>query len=186
METINTNAQNLENNVKEILSSFGYDLTSEHLKDTPKRYIKALKEFHSQDNFNFSTFNSEITDIVTVSEIRFYSLCEHHLFPFFGYASISYIPNGKIVGISKLPRIVNKFSRKLQNQERLTNEIISFLEENLNPNGIAVGLTARHLCMEMRGVKSNSLTKTIALRGYFSSDENIKNIFLSIFNSIKL
>ena len=133
---------------------------------------------------NSAIFSEDYSQIVLVKEIEFYSLCEHHLLPFFGKAHIAYIPNGKIVGLSKLPRVVDAFSRRLQVQERLTNEIRDCLENSLRPKGVAIVMEARHLCMQMRGVeKQNSITTTSAFSGEFLESEKTRLEFINLIQS---
>lgn len=178
-----TAEKEVEENVIRILESLGEDCNREGLKDTPKRYIKFLNEFTKPKEFNLTTFDSEDYDeMIIESNIPFYSLCEHHLLPFFGHAAIAYIPgNKRIVGLSKLPRILDKFSNGFQNQERITNQIVDFLQRNLNPKGIAVSLSARHMCMELRGVKKNNVyTTTSKLTGVFRTDASCRNEFLHL------
>lgn len=160
----------------------------EGLQDTPKRYTKFLTEFMNPDPFNMSTFESEDYDeMIVVKDIPFYSLCEHHLAPFFGTGAIAYIPNPetkRIVGLSKLPRILDYFARRPQNQERITQQVASFVQEHLNPLGVAVSLTARHMCMEMRGIKkSGAQTQTNKFIGVFKEDSIVRHEFL---NSLKI
>jgi GTP cyclohydrolase I len=126
-------------------------------------------------------FSEDYSQMVLVKEIEFYSLCEHHLLPFFGKAHIAYIPNGHIVGLSKLPRVVDAFSRRLQVQERLTNEIRDCIQNTLKPKGVAVVMEARHLCMQMRGVeKQSSLTTTSAFSGAFLESEKTRLEFMNL------
>lgn len=172
-----------QNSIVNILRYIKQDPDREGLQDTPKRYIKFLDEFLNPPSFNFTTFESDGTDeMVIVKDIPFYSLCEHHLAPFFGTAAIAYIPNGRIVGISKLPRVLDMFSRKLQNQERITQQTATFiLESGLKPKGVAVVLNARHMCMEMRGIKAmGASTSTSAMLGVFKEDMNCRQEFLKL------
>lgn len=169
-------------NVKRVLQYLGEDPKREGLKETPSRYIKFLKEFYDCSDFKLTTFTNEgIDEMILVKDIPFYSLCEHHMAPFFGTASIAYIPNETIVGISKLPRTLEKFARRLQNQERITHDVADFLMEELRPEGVAVVLKARHLCMEMRGVKkSGAQTVTSHMAGCFKTDLNCRQEFLKL------
>lgn len=157
------------------------DVLREGLTDTPKRYVNFLKEFTNPPEYNFTTFDAEGNDeMVLVSGIPFYSLCEHHMVPFFGVAHIGYIPNGKIVGLSKIPRLLDKHARALQNQERIAKGVADELVELLSPD-VAVIIVARHLCMEMRGVrKPGAETATSAMRGVFKNDFNARQEFLSL------
>ena len=165
-----------------LLQIIGEDPRREGLLDTPKRYLSAFDEFLNPPTFNMTTFDAEKTDEMIVQlDIPFYSFCEHHLLPFFGKGYIAYIPDKKIVGLSKLARTLETFSRRLQNQERITNQVADYLQENLEAKGVAVVLKARHLCMEMRGVKtSDTNTITSKLLGYFRTDERTRAEFLNL------
>jgi GTP cyclohydrolase I len=171
----------VENNFVRILQYLGEDPNREGLKETPKRYIKFLKEFLNPKEFNFTTFDAEGTDeMIVQSNIPFYSLCEHHIAPFFGVGTIAYIPNGKIVGLSKLARTLDLYANRLQNQERITSEIAQRLQQELNPKGVAVSLKAQHLCMCMRGVKKyDTWTTTTKLFGLFKEDDKARNEFVT-------
>jgi GTP cyclohydrolase I len=171
----------VENNFVRILQYLGEDPNREGLKETPKRYIKFLKEFLNPKEFNFTTFDAEGTDeMIVQSNIPFYSLCEHHIAPFFGVGTIAYIPNGKIVGLSKLARTLDLYANRLQNQERITSEIAQRLQQELNPKGVAVSLKAQHLCMCMRGVKKyDTWTTTTKLLGLFKEDDKARNEFVT-------
>jgi len=171
----------LESSVRTILSSFD-DPTREGLQDTPRRYIKFLEEFLAPPPFNFTTFEAEGYDEMIVQrDIPFYSLCEHHLAPFFGTGFIAYVPDGKIVGLSKLARVLDKFARRFQNQERITKQVAEFLMEELQPKGVGVVLRAQHLCMTMRGVqKHDTWTLTSQMTGVFRELGPCRNEFLSL------
>lgn len=175
----------IEENILRILEFFD-DPTREGLKETPRRYIKFLKEFLSPEPFNFTTFDGEGTDeMIIQTDIPFYSLCEHHLAPFFGKAHVAYIPDGKIVGLSKLARVVDKFARRFQNQERITTQIAVELQEKLQAKGVAVVLEAQHLCMSMRGIKKpHTQTITSKMVGRFKEDLNARNEFLNLIKKI--
>lgn len=181
METQRSTAQDLESAVKILLSNFD-DSEREGLKDTPRRYVNFLTEFLNPPEFNFTTFDVEKYDqMIIQTNIPFYSLCEHHLAPFFGIGHIAYIPKDKIVGLSKLARVLDKFSRRFQNQERITTQIAEFLIEQLKPKGVAVTLKAQHLCMAMRGVqKHDTWTITSDLHGVFKDDSTTRNEFLTL------
>lgn len=172
----------IENNFKQILVHLGENPEREGLKETPKRYIKFLEEFLSPPEYNFTTFDSEGYDeMIIESEIQFQSLCEHHCAPFWGFGAIAYVPNNKIVGLSKLARCLESFSRRFQNQERITMQVADFINEHLEPKGVAVLLKARHTCMEMRGVKKSGVwTTTSCLKGCFKDDLNCRNEFLQL------
>lgn len=170
----------MENNVRAILAQFD-DPTREGLRDTPRRYIKFLEEFLDPPEVNYTTFDAEGMDqMVIVKEIPFYSLCEHHIAPFFGTGKIAYIPKNRIIGISKLARCLETYSRRLQNQERITNQVADRLMEELDPLGVGVILEATHLCMAMRGVrKPGAITKTSSLRGVFL-DPEVRSEFMGL------
>lgn len=173
---------NMQMYVARLIDHLGEDINREGLIDTPKRYVKFMQQFLKQEPFNFTTFENEgRNDMVIVKDIPFYSLCEHHLAPFFGVGHIAYIPNDKIVGISKLPRTLDMFARKFQNQERITTQVADFIEYHLKPKGIAVVLSARHMCMEMRGIqKTGANTITSAMLGVFKDDVNARQEFLNL------
>lgn len=173
---------NIEDNFKNILIHLGENPERDGLKETPHRYIKFLEEFLSPPKFKFTIFDSEGYDeMIIESKIPFQSLCEHHCAPFWGLGSIAYVPNEKIVGLSKLARCLESFSRRLQNQERITMQVTDFINENLKPKGVAVLLKARHTCMEMRGVRKSGIwTTTSCLKGCFKDDLNCRNEFLQL------
>ncbi|MGH7193295.1 MAG: GTP cyclohydrolase I FolE [Candidatus Saccharimonadales bacterium] len=152
----------------------------EGLSRTPERYQKFLKEFFTEKPFDVTVFKNEGYDeMVVQTNIAFYSVCEHHLLPFFGHGAIAYVPDAKIVGLSKLARTLEHFSHRLQTQERLTTEVTEFLEAKLKPKGVGVTLTARHLCMEMRGIKQpGAQTTTSCLRGLFKKNPLTRDEFL--------
>lgn len=167
---------------QQILKQLGEDTTREGLIETPKRYVKFIREFLEPKEFNFTSFDAEGTDeMIIQTNIPFYSLCEHHTAPFFGTANIAYVPNGKIVGLSKLSRTVDLYANRFQNQERITTQIAERIQKELNPLGVAVTLKAQHLCMCMRGVKKHDTwTQTIKLIGIFKNDINARNEFLNL------
>lgn len=175
----------VEDNFIRILQYLGEDTEREGLKDTPKRYMKFMKEFLKPKEFNFTCFDAEGTDeMIVQTNIPFYSLCEHHVAPFFGIANIAYIPNKKIVGLSKLARTLDLYANKLQNQERITTQIAERLMKELNPLGVAVTLKAQHLCMNMRGVKKHDTwTTTSKMIGVFKEDSKARNEFFQIINN---
>ncbi|WP_457638807.1 GTP cyclohydrolase I FolE [Persephonella sp.] len=177
--------EKLKQSVRLFLEAIGEDPDREGLKDTPDRIVRLWEEFKSHEDFNMTIFEDigDYDEMVVVKDIQFYSLCEHHLLPFFGKAHIGYIPNGKVCGLSKLVRVVNRFAYRPQVQERLTAEIAEFLEKELEPKGVAVVLEAEHLCMSMRGVKNpTSYTVTSKLTGVFKTDEKTRNEFLNLIN----
>ena len=165
-----------------ILEHLGEDVTREGLADTPRRYVKFMREFLSPPVFEFTTFDAEGTDeMIIVNNIPFYSLCEHHTAPFFGTAAIAYVPDKKIVGLSKIPRTLDLYANKFQNQERITTQVADRIMLELEPKGVAVLIRAQHLCMSMRGVrKHDTWTTTSKLLGVFKDDEKARNEFLQL------
>jgi GTP cyclohydrolase I len=168
----------IKSNYLSILKELGEDSKREGLVKTPERASKAMQfltqgyEMDAEAILKKALFNEDYSEMVIVKDIELYSLCEHHILPFFGKAHIAYIPSGKIVGLSKLPRIVDVFARRLQVQERLTDQIVNVLDKVLKPQGVAVVIEASHMCMMMRGVqKQNSVTTTSAFRGAFKNVE---------------
>jgi len=177
----------LAGNIKSVLSEIGENPEREGLLKTPERVAKSMKfltDGYKQDPAKIiqsAMFSEEYSQMVLVKDIELYSLCEHHMLPFFGKAHVAYIPNGHIVGLSKVPRIVDVFARRLQVQERLTDEIKDCIQETLNPKGVAVVIEAQHLCMQMRGVqKQHSSTTTSAFSGIFMSDEKTRAEFINL------
>ena len=163
---------------KEILNEIGEDTSRDGLLKTPERYAKALQflthgyDLDATEILRSAMFKEEYSQMVIVKDIEVYSLCEHHIIPFFGKAHVAYIPNGHIVGLSKIPRVVDVFARRLQVQERLTNEIRDCIQNTLHPAGVAVVLECKHMCMSMRGIqKQNSVTTTSAFTGEFANDK---------------
>lgn len=170
-----------------ILNEIGEDPSREGLKRTPHRVAKAYEYLTQgynkkiEDILNGAIFEEKYDEMVIVKDIDFYSMCEHHMLPFYGKVHIAYIPNGKIVGLSKLPRIVDAYARRLQVQERMTQQIADTIEEYLSPAGVAVVIEAYHMCMMMRGVeKQNSITTTSAMHGVFSEDTRTRSEFLNL------
>lgn len=180
METQSPVTQDLASSVRTVIAGFD-DPTREGLRETPQRYIKFLEEFLNPPVFKFTTFDAEGYDEMIVQrDIPFYSLCEHHLAPFYGTGFIAYIPDKKIVGLSKLARVLDKFARRFQNQERITKQVADFLMEELKPQGVGVVLRAQHLCMTMRGVqKHDTWTITSQLTGQFL-DSSCRSEFMSL------
>jgi GTP cyclohydrolase I len=171
----------LEKNIKKMLSLIKQDPEREGLKDTPKRVAKAWIELTDQQNFNLTTFSSEGYDEMIISRnIKYYTFCEHHLLPFFGKAHIGYIPDKKIVGLSKLARTVEYYSKTLNTQEYFTDNIANKIEKALKPKGIGVVVEGRHMCQEMRGIKKEGNMITSCLKGIFRDDLNVKKEFLSL------
>ncbi len=172
------NTNKIATNYSEILGYLGEDPTREGLLKTPERVAKALQylthgyNLDAAEILRSAMFEEEYSQMVIVKDIEVYSMCEHHILPFFGKAHIAYIPNGHIVGLSKIPRVVDAFARRLQVQERLTNQIRDCIQDTLNPAGVAVVLECKHMCMSMRGIqKQNSVTTTSAFTGEFINDK---------------
>jgi len=180
----------IEEAVRTILENIGEDPEREGLLKTPYRVAKAfefLTEGYHKDPKEIlqkALFTSSNDEMVLVRDIEFYSLCEHHMLPIIGRAHVAYIPDGKVVGLSKIPRVVNLFARRLQIQEQLTEQIADAISDTIQPKGVAVVIHARHMCMEMRGVeKINSTTVTSALRGLFKKDIRTRNEFYDLINA---
>ena len=173
---------NVEDNVRRLLQYFGENTDREGLKDTPRRYVKFFNEFLNPPDWNCTTFEGEGYDeMIVQTNIPFHSLCEHHIAPFFGEGHIAYIPKNRIVGLSKLARTLETFSRRLQNQERITTQVAEFLWDKLDPIGVAVVLKAKHMCMEMRGVKKHdTYTTTSKMMGVFKEDNKPRIEFLKL------
>ncbi len=181
------NQEKVKDLVKTLLTEIGEDPEREGLKSTPVRVAKAyefLTRGYQQDIdevLNGAIFNEKYDEMVLVKNIDFYSMCEHHLLPFYGKVHVAYIPNGKIVGLSKIPRIVEVFARRLQVQERMTQQIADTIEKYLQPIGVAVVAEAFHMCMMMRGVeKQNSSATTSAMHGVFQDDARTRMEFLDL------
>ncbi len=179
--------KNIENLTHKLLIEIGETPSREGLLKTPSRVAKAWEFFskgYKEDLnkvINDAIFNEKAKDMVIVQNVEFFSLCEHHLLPFFGKAHVGYIPNGRVIGLSKIPRIIDMFSRRLQVQERLTHQIADALQEVLTPIGVAVVMEGRHMCMQMRGVeKQNSFASTSAMSGQFKKSAETRSEFLDI------
>jgi GTP cyclohydrolase I len=177
----------IANAYRELLDAIGEDVDREGLRRTPGRAARALEfltQGYRQDLeaiINGAVFESTASEIILVKDIELYSMCEHHLLPFIGRAHVAYIPNGKVIGLSKVARIVDAFARRLQIQENLTTQIAESLMRCLEPSGVAVVVEAKHLCMMMRGVeKQNSVMKTSCLLGVFKEDARTRSEFLSL------
>ena len=173
--------------MRELLASLGEDPSRDGLRKTPERMEKSLRwltrgyDLNVRDVIGDALFEEDYDNMVLVRDIEFYSMCEHHMLPFFGQAHIAYIPNGKVVGLSKMARVVDVFARRLQVQERLTDQIADAIDEVLDPLGVGVVVEAAHFCMMMRGVeKQNSRTITSALRGSFKEDRSTREEFLRL------
>lgn len=181
------NQDKVQKFIVDLLTELGEDPKREGLLNTPKRVAKAYEFLTTgyKENIkkllNDAIFNEKYDEMVLVKNIDFYSLCEHHMLPFYGKVHVAYIPDGKIVGLSKIPRIVDMFSRRLQVQERMTQQIADTIEEYLQPKGVAVVSEAFHMCMMMRGVeKQNSSATTSAVHGVFKDDARTRTEFLDL------
>lgn len=179
--------------IRELITEIGEDPDRDGLKQTPERVAKAWDHFSQgyrtdiQEIVNGAIFEEDISEVVVVRDIEFFSICEHHLIPFFGRCHVGYLPDGKIIGLSKIPRIVDTFSQRLQVQERLTYQIADTIQNVLNPVGVAVVMEGRHLCMQMRGVeKQNSFATTSAMLGQFRDSAETRSEFLSIIGMGKI
>lgn len=181
----------LAENYKAIISNLGEDIYREGLEKTPERAGKAMQflthgyELNPLEILQSALFSEDHKQMIIVKDIEVYSMCEHHMLPFFGKAHVAYIPNGKIVGLSKIPRIVDAYARRLQVQERLTDQIKNCIQEALNPLGVAVVIEAQHMCMQMRGIqKQNSFTTTSSFTGAFEKDKTRKEFISLISNKL--
>jgi len=179
----------IKNKYLSIIESIGEDAARDGLVKTPERASKAMQfltsgyEMDAEEILESALFDEDYSEMVIIKDIELYSLCEHHILPFFGKAHIAYIPNGRIVGLSKIPRVVDVFARRLQVQERLTDQIVTCINKVLEPAGVAVVIEASHMCMMMRGVqKQNSVTTTSAFRGAFKDIET-RTEFLKLISS---
>jgi GTP cyclohydrolase I len=173
--------------IRHILAALGEDPDRNGLLKTPERVDRALRYLtrgyaqNPDDLLNGALFEVAYDEMVIVKDIETFSLCEHHLLPFFGKCHVAYIPNGKIIGLSKIPRLVDMYARRLQVQERLTTQIAETIQAKINPRGVAVVVEAQHLCMIMRGVeKQNSIAVTSSMLGAFKDDQNTRNEFLNL------
>lgn len=180
----------ISNLVTSLLTSIGENPKREGLVKTPIRYVKAMEELTSgynqtiQEVVNDAIFDEQISEMVIVKKIEFYSLCEHHILPFFGHAHVAYIPDGKIIGLSKIPRIVKMFARRLQVQERLTEEISDALNTLLKPKGVACMIEASHMCTMMRGIQAQSSKMvTNSMKGLFLNNPMTRDEFLNLVKS---
>ncbi len=170
-----------ETGIRAILHQLGEDINREGLQETPKRYVKFLDDFiNNKEEFNFTTFTSESDEMIIVHNIPFASLCEHHMLPFFGHGHIAYVPGVDMAGLSKLPRTLEYFARGLKNQERITKEVAEFIQNQINPIGVAVSLTAEHTCMTIRGAKAiGTKTTTNKLLGCFKDKPEARAEFFN-------
>jgi len=181
--------ESLSSYYKKVIVDLGEDINREGLEKTPERVAKAMQfltqgyDINPDGIIQSAMFTEDHSQMVIVKDIEVYSMCEHHMLPFFGKAHIAYIPDGKIVGLSKLPRVVDAYARRLQVQERLTDQIKDCIQRTLNPIGVAVVIEAQHMCMQMRGVeKQNSVTTTSAFTGAFEEDKTRKE-FINLIKS---
>ena len=179
--------ESLKGHYEEVIRQIGEDPNREGLLRTPERVAKSMQfltQGYDQDPDELvqqAIFHEEYSEMVIVKDIELYSLCEHHMLPFFGKAHVAYIPNGKIVGLSKIPRVVDAYARRLQVQERLTIEIRDCIQRTLNPKGVAVVIEAEHMCMQMRGVqKQNSSTTSSAFTGLFMTNDSTRKEFINL------
>lgn len=179
----------LADNYRVIIENLGEDINREGLEKTPERVAKAMQylthgyELDPLEILKSAMFTEDHRQMIVVKDIEVYSMCEHHMLPFFGKAHVAYIPNGKIVGLSKIPRVVDAFARRMQVQERLTDQIKNCIQEALNPLGVAVVIEAQHMCMQMRGIqKQNSVTTTSSFTGAFEKDKTRKE-FISLISN---
>jgi GTP cyclohydrolase I len=183
--------ESLSAHYKNVITNLGEDVTREGLEKTPERVAKAMQylthgyDLKPAEIIKSAMFTEDHNQMVIVKDIEVYSMCEHHMLPFFGKAHIAYIPNGQIVGLSKIPRIVDAFARRLQVQERLTDQIKNCINDTLNPHGVAVVIEAQHMCMQMRGIqKQNSFTTTSSFVGAFEKDSTRKEFISLISNKL--
>jgi GTP cyclohydrolase I len=181
----------LADNYRTIINNLGEDINREGLEKTPERVAKAMQFLTHGYGLNpleimkSALFTEDHKQMIVVKDIEVYSMCEHHMLPFFGKAHVAYIPNGKIVGLSKIPRIVDAFARRMQVQERLTDQIKDCIQEALNPLGVAVVIEAQHMCMQMRGIqKQNSVTTTSSFTGAFEKDKTRKEFISLVSNKL--
>jgi|TARA_B100000959_G_scaffold276574_1_gene331515 GTP cyclohydrolase I len=190
--SLTTEEVGLRSLIEQVLSSLGEDPKREGLLKTPERVEKSLKfltsgyQVNIDELVNGALYNENYNEMVIVKDIDVFSLCEHHMLPFVGKCHVAYLPQGKIIGLSKVPRLIDVFSRRLQVQERLTTQIAKCLQEILKPSGVAVVIEAMHLCMSMRGVeKQNSYTTTSSMLGCFKEDARTRAEFLSLITPAK-
>ena len=183
--------ETLSENYRLIIENLGEDTQREGILKTPERAAKAMQylthgyDIDPSEILKSALFSEDHQQMIVVKDIEVYSMCEHHMLPFFGKAHVAYIPNGKIVGLSKIPRVVDAFARRMQVQERLTDEIKNCIQEALNPLGVAVVIEAQHMCMQMRGIqKQNSVTTTSSFTGAFEKDKTRKEFISLVANKL--
>jgi GTP cyclohydrolase I len=189
-DTVAAPRETIADLMRKVIALVGEDPSREGLRKTPERYEKALKFLTSGYNqsvetvLNAATFSVHYDEMVVVKDIEFFSLCEHHLLPFFGKAHVAYLPSKRVLGLSKIARLVNMFARRLQIQERMTYQIAQAIEEKISPEGVGVIIEARHLCMQMRGVeKQHGQAVTSAMLGSFRHNKQTRDEFLSLVRS---
>src|SRR5579862_1324810 len=177
----------MQDTIRTLLAELGEDVTREGLRETPRRVEKSLRFLTSgydtdiDSILNNALFTVEYNEMVIVRNIDFYSLCEHHMLPFFGKCHVAYLPDRRVIGLSKIPRVVDAFARRLQVQERLTKQVAETIRDKVHPHGVAVVMEATHLCMAMRGVeKQNSVTVTSSMLGVFHADARTRHEFLEL------
>jgi GTP cyclohydrolase I len=183
--------ETISENYRSIIKNLGEDTQREGIIKTPDRAAKAMQylthgyDINPLEILKSALFTEDHQQMIVVKDIEVYSMCEHHMLPFFGKAHVAYIPNGKIVGLSKIPRVVDAFARRMQVQERLTDEIKNCIQEALNPLGVAVVIEAQHMCMQMRGIqKQNSVTTTSSFTGAFEKDKTRKEFISLVSNKL--
>lgn len=183
--------ETISENYRSIIENLGEDTQREGIIKTPERAAKAMQylthgyDINPLEILKSALFTEDHQQMIVVKDIEVYSMCEHHMLPFFGKAHVAYIPNGKIVGLSKIPRVVDAFARRMQVQERLTDEIKNCIQEALNPLGVAVVIEAQHMCMQMRGIqKQNSVTTTSSFTGAFEKDKTRKEFISLVANKL--
>ncbi|MEK6695224.1 MAG: GTP cyclohydrolase I FolE [Nitrospirota bacterium] len=186
-DLVGTDTDAIQALIEQLLVHLGENPTRDGLVNTPERVAKAFRFFTQgyqedpEEILNGALFPIEYDEMVVIRDIDFFSLCEHHLLPFYGKCHVAYLPNGRIVGLSKIPRLVEVYSRRLQVQERLTMQIAEALQQKLNPQGVAVVMEARHLCMMMRGVETpNAVAVTSSMQGVFQSQQQTREEFLNL------
>jgi GTP cyclohydrolase IA len=189
-EKIGSSGETIADLIRKVITQIGEDPNREGLRKTPERFEKALKFLTSGYNqsvetvLNGATFSVHYDEMVVVKDIEFFSLCEHHLLPFFGKAHVAYLPSKRVLGLSKIARLVNMFARRLQIQERMTQQVAQAIEEKISPEGVGVIIEARHLCMQMRGVeKQHGQAVTSAMLGSFRHNKQTRDEFLSLVRS---
>lgn len=192
-DDVNDSKLRIQDSVREILESIGEDPARDGLEKTPDRVSRMFDEitsgYHTDPEklINGALFDVDYDDLVLVKDIEFYSLCEHHMLPFYGRAHVAYIPNGKVLGLSKIPRIVEMYARRLQVQERMTSQIAQFLDDLLQPQGVAVIVEGAHMCAMMRGVKKSEASMTTRkFTGNFDTDNSLRQEFINLISKASI